>query len=219
MIGQGVLKPSYTQRPGFFAGILGMLAALAGTLLVMGYVGTEEAIGLRLQEDLRRSLEQVLPAGGYDNDPSSDYVDLPREGRDALRIYRARAADQPVAIAFEVAEPGYADLIHLVMGVSMSGEIIGVRVLNHSETPGLGDKIEVAKHHWMLAFNGLSLANLPLEQWRVKKDGGHFDQFSGATITPRAVVKAIVGGLRLQQQQLSPAQLDTLTNATGEESP
>jgi len=213
MIGQGVLKPSYTQRPGFFAGTLGILAALAGTLLVMGYVGTKEAIALRVKEDLQRSLQQVLPAGGYDNDPSSAYVDLPREGLPPLRVYRASQAGRPVALAFEVSEPGYSGPINLVMGVSMSGEIIGVRVIGHTETPGLGDKIELAKHDWILGFNGLSLYNLTPAQWRVKKDGGRFDQFSGATITPRAVVKAIVGGLTLQQQRLSAEQLDALAPA------
>lgn len=218
MIGQGVLKPSYTQRPGFFAGILGMLSALAGTLLVMGYVGTEEAIALRMKEDLQRSLQQVLPQGGYDNDPSSDFIDLPRADSPPLRVYLARAQGRPVALAFEVSEPGYSGDIHLVMGVTPAGEIVGVRVLGHTETPGLGDKIELAKANWILAFNGLSLDNLSRSQWRVKKDGGRFDQFSGATITPRAVVKAVLGGLELQRRQLGSTQLQTLFTPQKEES-
>ncbi|WP_210394828.1 electron transport complex subunit RsxG [Motiliproteus sediminis] len=210
MIGQGVLKPSYTQRPGFFAGILGMMAALAGTLLVMGFVATKEDIELRAREDLQRSLAEVLPAGGYDNDPSADFVDLPRGDQPPLRIYQARLGEQPVALAFEQAEPGYSGDIRLVMGVSMSGDIIGVRVLSHTETPGLGDKIELAKDDWVLGFNGLSLTKLAEARWAVKKDGGEFDQFSGATITPRAVVKGVKRGLLLQREALGAAQLEAL---------
>tara|TARA_R110002167_G_scaffold6594_3_gene30876 strand:+ start:2663 stop:3394 length:732 start_codon:yes stop_codon:yes gene_type:complete len=199
MIGKGVLKPSYTQRPAYFAGILGMIAAIAGSLLVMGFVGTEKPIKQRALEDLQRSLSQVLPAQLYDNDPSLDTLDQPTEDGAVNRFYRATLASAAVASAFEVEEGGYSGPIRLVMGVSSEGLILGVRVLSHSETPGLGDKIETAKDDWILSFNGLSLNNLADERWGVKKDGGDFDQFSGATITPRAVVKAVKKGLLLEQ--------------------
>ncbi len=199
MIGKGVLKPSYTQRPAYFAGVLWMIAAIAGSLLVMGFVGTEEPIKQRALEDLQRSLSQVLPAERYDNDPSLDTLDQPSEDGTVNRFYRATLASVAVASAFEVEEGGYSGPIRLVMGVSRDGLILGVRVLSHTETPGLGDKIETAKDDWVLSFNGLSLSNLADERWAVKKDGGAFDQFSGATITPRAVVKAVKKGLLLEQ--------------------
>jgi electron transport complex protein RnfG len=84
-----------------------------------------------------------------------------------------------------------------MMGIDSSGTILGVRVLSHSETPGLGDRIEAKKDDWIFSFNKLSLNNTPDAMWAVKKDGGRFDQFSGATITPRAVVKAVKSGLDL----------------------
>ena len=83
----------------------------------------------------------------------------------------------------------------LMMGIAADGKLLGVRVLAHKETPGLGDKIEAKKGPWIERFTGLSLGNPPLERWKVKKDGGDFDQFAGATITPRGVMKAIRGGL------------------------
>jgi len=100
-----------------------------------------------------------------------------------------------VATAFQVTAMGYSGEISIMMGIASDGEILGVRVISHAETPGLGDKIEAAKGDWILGFNGLSLANRTQSQWAVKKDGGEFDQFSGATITPRAVVRAVHNGL------------------------
>jgi len=95
------------------------------------------------------------------------------------------------------------------MGIKANGEILGVRVLSHAETPGLGDKIEAEKDDWIYSFDGLSLKRFSTEKWQVKKDGGAFDQFSGATITPRAVVKAVKQGLDLfskyKKQMLSLA--------------
>jgi electron transport complex protein RnfG len=99
------------------------------------------------------------------------------------------------AALFKVAERGYAGDIQVLMAVDMDGRTLGVRILKHSETPGLGDKIEVKKDDWVLDFNGKSLAEPAPEKWGVRKDNGVFDQFAGATITPRAVVKAVKGGL------------------------
>ena len=90
---------------------------------------------------------------------------------------------------------GYAGEMKLMMGLAADGKLLGVRVLAHKETPGLGDKIEVKKGPWIERFTGLSVGNPPIERWKVKKDGGDFDQFAGATITPRAVLKAIRSGL------------------------
>ncbi|RRJ82912.1 electron transport complex subunit RsxG [Aestuariirhabdus litorea] len=209
---RGVAKPSYTQRPAYFAGILGMLSVLSGTLLTFGYIGTADAIAQRLKEDLQRSLQQVLPPGYYDNPPSEYPVQVVLASGQTLTAYQARRGEKPAAVAFEVEQAGYAGPIRLVMGVSAGGEILGVRVLAHTETPGLGDKIEIARDDWILSFNGHSLASLSPNQWAVKKDGGEFDQFSGATITPRAVVRAVHRGLEWHrdhgQQLLASAEQD-----------
>ena len=117
-------------------------------------------------------------------------------GADQTEVYLAKKQGEVNAVCFKfVAPDGYAGPISLVMGIDRNGEILGVRVITHVETPGLGDKIEISKSKWVLSFNGKSLDNLTLEQWAVKKDGGTFDQFSGATITPRKVVQAIRRGL------------------------
>ena len=98
-------------------------------------------------------------------------------------------------LAFEMSGPGYSGLIHVLLGIAPDGTLLGVRVRSHTETPGLGDKIELAKDDWILGFTGKSLRDPAPENWKVKRDGGVFDQFSGATITPRAVVRTITRGL------------------------
>jgi electron transport complex protein RnfG len=98
-------------------------------------------------------------------------------------------------VAYKVEGQGYGGEIDLILAVDRGGTILGTRALSHSETPGLGDKIEASRSDWVLGFDGRSLSNPPPERWAVKKDGGIFDQFTGATITPRGVVRAIKGGL------------------------
>jgi len=100
-------------------------------------------------------------------------------------------------VAYKIKGHGYGGEIDLILAVDCDGTILGTRVLSHSETPGLGDKIEASRTDWILGFDGRSLSNPPPERWAVKKDGGVFDQFTGATITPRGVVRAIKGGLEL----------------------
>ncbi len=142
------------------------------------------------QADQKAILEQVLPASLHDNDPLADTLTF-----DQKQVFLARERDKVTGAAFEVAEPGYSGLIRVIMAVDRQGKILGVRTLGHSETPGLGDKIELAKDPWVLDFDGKSLGHPEPEQWGVKKDGGVFDQFTGATITPRAYVKAVKEGL------------------------
>ena len=102
-----------------------------------------------------------------------------------------------VGVAYEITGQGYGGAIVLIMGVDNTGKILGVRVISHHETPGLGDNIEVSKSDWITKFKGLFFGKPPKSQWKVKKDGGYFDQFTGATITPRGVVKAIKRGLQM----------------------
>ena len=198
------LEPDHLEqlRPQlrYQAGVLGGFALAAAVLLGFADLATRSVIELRLQEDLKANLEQVIPADRYDNDLLSDTVTLPSAdaniGASETLVYLAKQQGQVSAVSFKLIAPdGYAGPISLVMGIDRKGEILGVRVIAHVETPGLGDKIEISKSKWVLSFDGKSLDNLTVEEWAVKKDGGVFDQFAGATITPRKVVQAIRRGL------------------------
>ena len=193
-------KPDFRKRIGYQAILLGGFSTLATALLVAGNLVTRDAILERQQEDLQSSLSQVVPAARYDNNLLENPLHLSGPQGEPLTVYRGTEGMQVSALAYEISGQGYAGEIRLIMGLDAEGDVLGVRVLSHAETPGLGDKIEMAKSNWILGFNGLSLGHPPAEQWKVKKDGGRFDQFSGATISPRAVVKAIKGGLDFFQQ-------------------
>lgn len=188
-------EPAYRKHVGYQAGLLGGFATLAAALLAFGDFGTHDAIAERQADDIRASLSQVIPARLHDNNLLADQLTLTHEGRPVL-VYRAMQQGQVSAMAYPVSGKGYSGEISIMMGVSAAGEILGVRVLAHTETPGLGDKIEEKKSDWIFSFNGLSFENTPDPQWAVKKDGGRFDQFSGATITPRAVVNAVKEGMQ-----------------------
>ncbi len=203
------LQPEHleTLRPQlrYQAGVLAGFALAASIILGLADLATRGVIQLRLAEDLQHSLEEVIPAELYDNDLLAATVTLPSAeanlGSAETTVYLAKKQGNTEAVCFKfIAPDGYAGPISLVMGIAKNGEILGVRVIAHVETPGLGDKIEVTKSNWVLAFNGKSLNNVTLEQWSVKKDGGVFDQFAGATITPRKVVQAIRRGLGFFQK-------------------
>lgn len=188
--------------------LLGGVALLTSGALVFASRATEADIREAEARDLKQSLDIVLP-GEYDNDITKDTLLLPGlEGE--VTVYRARHGDRVDAVVYRVVGHGYAGAIVCVMGVSREGKILGVRVLKHSETPGLGDKIEPAKTKWIFDFDGKYLGDPAAEKWAVKKDGGVFDQFAGATITPRAVVKAVKGGLEFFDKERA-----TLLDETG----
>lgn len=188
-------EPEYRKRVGYQAMLLGGFSTLATALLVAGNLATKQAIAERQKEDLLASLSEVVTSDRYDNDLLEKPMQLPGPDGEPLTVYRGTEGMQVSSLAWEVIGQGYAGEIRVLLGVDSEGKVIGARVLAHAETPGLGDKIEVAKNGWILAFNGLSLGSPPAEKWAVTKDGGRFDAFSGATITPRAVVQAIKGGL------------------------
>lgn len=187
---KGERDPSYRRRTGYQAALLGGMALLASAVLVLGEVSTRDAIAERRAEDLKASLAQVIPPELHDNDLLADTVVLP-DGQGERLFYRARREGRTTAVAFQTVGYGYSGAIVLMMGVDRDGRVLAVRVISHTETPGLGDKLEVGKGDWIYSFNGKSLSNPPPERWAVKKDGGDFDQFTGATITPRAVVGAV----------------------------
>ena len=180
---------------GLAALILTGFAVVGTGLVVVTYSGTKDIIAEAQRAALEASLNQLVPADRYDNRVTEDRIDIVAPqwlGTDRpVTVYRARKNGQPVALfATPVAPDGYSGPIQLLIGVYVDGTLAGARVLAHKETPGLGDGIEEKRSPWILAFTGKSLGNPAPERWKVRKDGGVFDQFTGATITPRAVVKA-----------------------------
>jgi Na+-translocating ferredoxin:NAD+ oxidoreductase subunit G len=174
--------------------LLGLFSLLAGVALTFSYNATKDHIAAAEAHDMQMTLAQVLPAGFADNDLLRDVIEL--DGPAGKRkVHLAKRAGAVVGAVYGVAERGYSGQIGLLMAVDAQGAVLGVRVLKHTETPGLGDKIEVARHPWIKGFDGKSLGNPEPAKWAVKKDGGIYDSFAGATITPRAVVKAVKGGL------------------------
>ena len=194
LYGRGVQNPSFQQRNAYHAMLLGGMAMITSALIVIGNKQTYADIELRRMEDMKRSLAQVIHPDMHTNDLLEDVMQL-KSDAETKNIYIAKSNDKVIAVAFETSAQGYAGPIKVIVGINRKGELLGVRVLSHTETPGLGDKIEPEKHPWIFRFSGLSLSNPSESQWKVKKDGGYFDQFTGATITPRAVIKAIKSSL------------------------
>jgi len=180
--------------------LLGGTALITSAALALASKATTPAIEAAAAADLKQSLTQVLP-GQYDNDLLQDTLELPGADGVSVKVYRARHGKQVDAVVFQVVGRGYAGPIVCMMGVDRDGKVLGVRVLKHTETPGLGDKIEPTKADWIHSFKGKFLGDPPADKFAVKKDGGVFDQFAGATITPRGVVKAVKGGLEFFQHE------------------
>jgi Na+-translocating ferredoxin:NAD+ oxidoreductase subunit G len=177
------------------AAILGTFCLGFGLVLAVTDRMTVDAIAARALEDKLNSLAQVLPDHLRDNNPVDDALNLKNAEGKEITVYRAKKDGRVTGVAYEIRGSGYAGEIRLMLGVDATGQVLGVRALAHKETPGLGDKIETKKGDWILRFAGLALGAPPAERWKVKKDGGDFDQFAGATITPRGVVAAVRAGL------------------------
>ncbi len=176
------------------AALLGLFSVLGTGLVALVHGGTEQRIAANQRQTLLRSLQNLLPAGFYDNDILADAIEVhdPLLGVKPVAVHRARKSGQPVAaILSTIAPDGYSGEIRLLVAVKADATLAGVRVLAHKETPGLGDWVEESKSRWIFGFDGLALGHPPESQWKVKRDGGAFDQFAGATVTPRAVVKAV----------------------------
>jgi electron transport complex protein RnfG len=179
---------------------LALFAVIGTALVAVTYEGTQEKIAAAEQAALERSLHEVIDPAMHDNDLYADviYVHAPTAlGSDEnLPVFRARRDGKPVAMVIETVAPdGYSGDIRLLVGILYDGRVSGVRVIQHRETPGLGDPIERRKSDWIVSFNGRSLNDPEEKRWAVKRDGGIFDQFTGATITPRAVVRAVKNAL------------------------
>jgi len=183
------------QRTMVHGVILGIFCLGFGLLLAVTNSVTANDIAARALEDKLNSLGQVVPDNIHDNKLVDNVITMKNDRDKEITVYRATKDGKITGLAYEIYGSGYAGEIKLMLGIDAQGKVLGVRVLAHKETPGLGDKIEVKKTDWILRFTDLSLGNPPLEKWKVKKDGGQFDQFAGATITPRGVVRAIKEGL------------------------
>ncbi len=180
--------------------VLTVFAVFGALLVAYTHHGTRDRIAQNERAFLLRSLNVIVPESRYDNDFFNDVIHVTDEEflgtGEPIAIYRATNGGRPVAaILTPVAPNGYGGPIRLMVGINHNGDLAGVRVVSHKETPGLGDDIDVAQSDWIKQFTGLSLQNPVTAKWAVKRDGGDFDQFTGATITPRAVVKAVHNAL------------------------
>ena len=179
------------------AGItLAAIAAVCTTLVAATYVMTAERIAANEQAWLERSLTPALSGVFFEGSVTESMLVIPPPhdlpGNDDAIIYRVFGEGAPVAALFAVtARDGYAGPIRILVGVDIEGVVSGVRILEHRETPGLGDRIEQTRSDWVYQFDGRSLANPVEAQWLLQTDGGEFDQLTGASVTPRAVIKAI----------------------------
>ncbi len=179
------------------SGLILGLFAIVGTLMVgITHESTAQRIADNERQALLRKLNQILPKDRYDNDLLNTTLTVQADDRlgqsEPVTVYIATKQGQPSAMIFPViATRGYSGEIRMLVGVNIDGSIAGVRIVSHKETPGLGDAIEIERSDWVLGFDGKSLQQPDEKDWKVKRDGGVFDQFTGATITPRAVVQAV----------------------------
>ena len=175
---------------------LALIAAVCSALVAVTYSLTHETIEDNRKAHLEGQLRPALSDLMYDGDVTESVVVLEPPhglpGNDDALIYRVYSAGEPIAALFAVtARNGYSGPIRLLLGIEMDGRVTGLRILEHRETPGLGDQIESDKSDWVEQFRGRSLGDPAIDGWRIKRDGGEFDQLTGATVTPRAVIQAV----------------------------
>lgn len=185
--------------------LLGIFALGCTLFIALTYLSTDEEIEQRIREARLRALLEIVPSNEHDNDMLQDSMEFFDESlghRDPGRLFLARKNNSLRSLIYPAtARDGYSGDIDYIVGINLGDETVaGVRVLAHRETPGLGDKVDLRKSDWILGFNGKSLGNPAPEKWTVSKDGGSFDSFTGATITPRALTKSIASVLQYHQQ-------------------
>lgn len=176
--------------------LLTAFAAVCTFFVALTHLLTKPVIEHQKQQNVLQKLTQVLDASRFDNNPLYNctiVTDSQLTGSDKpVTVYRATKDNQPYAIIFQSQTPnGYNGKINMITAVDKNGVVQGVRTLEHQETPGLGDKIELAKSDWILSFANKVVKSDNDPKWFIKKDGGQFDQFTGATITPRAIVNQL----------------------------
>lgn len=178
--------------------VLALFALITALLLASTYLSTKDVIVAAERRAAKKILQEIYPPTHHDNNLLEDVLPIPQAYLGTLGLsqptdlYIVRKGAEITGFIIPATAPdGYSGSIRLLVGIDVDGRLAGVRVLAHRETPGLGDKIELLKSRWILDFNEKSLNSPPKEQWKVKKDKGLFDQFTGATITPRAVVNRV----------------------------
>jgi len=178
------------------ASLLMVFAVIGAVLVGITFMQTKDDIEYNEKLTLLKQLNTIIPSEAYDNDLLLDTIVVEANAQlgtseDTL-AYRARKGDKDVAVVLSsVAPNGYNGSIYMLVGINVDGTLAGVRVVKHRETPGLGDAVSLTHSDWILSFDNKSLSDPDEKGWKVKRDGGVFDQFTGATITPRAVVKAV----------------------------
>lgn len=190
--------------------VLGLFAILGTAMVAFTFEQTKEQIEENHKQATLRSLHQLVKPSQHDNDIFVDTLQVTNfkllGSKKPVTVFRARKNNKPVAaILTAIAPDGYTGKITLLVAIRFNGSLAGVRVVNHKETPGLGDAIDIEKSDWILQFDNKSLLNPESKKWLVKRDGGYFDQLTGATITPRAIVKATHKALlfyKLQRDKL-----------------
>ena len=185
--------------------ILLMFAVIGTAMVSYTFDNTRERIAANERATLLRKLHRLILPEQHDNVLLDDAIAVHDEnllGTDEpVMVYRALKDGKPAALVIAAIAPdGYSGSIKLLVGINVDGTLSGVRAVAHRETPGLGDAIEEQRSDWVQQFNGASLENPPLDRWKVRKDGGDFDQLTGATITPRAVVQAVRNALLYYRQ-------------------
>lgn len=198
ILGQSISKNSI---------IMGLFAIATTGLIVLTQAGTADHIEAAKRQALEKALQEIVPANLFDNNLLQGAIEIPQSellgSKETRAAYIAKKDDVPAAVILQATAPeGYGGSINLLIGIDANGSVTGVRVVPpHFETPGLGDKIDLAKSDWILEFNGKNLSSPLPKDWKVKKDGGDFDAFTGATITPRAVVDAVHKSLQYFDNQ------------------
>lgn len=193
--------------------LLAIFALVTALILAATYNSTADRIAAAERLNAQKALLQIVPLSRHNNDLLTDTRAIDESHWQALGlkkggdIHLAKQDGKTVAIIIPAIAPdGYSGDIKMIVGVNVDGSIAGVRILSHTETPGLGDKIDLKKSDWITFFNGKSLTNPTESNWAVKKDGGEFDQLTGATITPRAVVNQIKRALQFARSYTATTQ-------------
>jgi len=194
---QGAAAPTIMQS----GLILAAIAAICTALVALTFYATKGRIAANEQAFLEQSLTPVLSGISFDNSLPASALVIPSPhalpGSDSAVVYRAMNQDMPVAAVFVVSAPdGFSGPIKLLIGIDAAGVVTGVRAIEHKETAGLGDQIEASRSDWILQFAGTSLDEPVSTAWTIRRDGGAFDQLTGASVTSRAAVNAIIQTLQ-----------------------
>ena len=188
------------------AAVIVLTAAVLAAILTWAATATRDRIRHNEQAWLQQRLDALIAPSAHDNDLLSDRITVTAPDmlgiESPVPIFRARLQGQPVAaVIYTIAPDGYQGPIEMLVAIALDGNLIGVQIVRHRETQGLGDQFENRRADWLHNFKGRSLNDPPQQRWSVRKDGGDFDEFTGATITPRAIVRATRRALEFYNSQ------------------